>query len=177
MPLKERNNIFIRISLIVVTSLCLLAAGCRTQNKEELSDSEKRIQDSISRIEQSKRVDSMKRKNPLLIMPPDSQYTGSYVDKYSSGITKFVGFYRQGKRHGQWLSFYPNGLAWSEMHYDKGLKQGPNSVYYESGKKRYAGFYKNDKQDSIWTYYDSLGVIIKKVVFENDKLIKELSLK
>lgn len=177
MPLKERNNVFIKLNIVVLTSLYLLTVGCSIQNKEELSESEKRQLDSISRIEQSKRVDSMKRKNPLLIMPPDSQYTGSYIDKYATGITKFVGFYRQGKRHGQWLSFYPNGLAWSEMHYDKGLKQGPNLVYYENGNKRYVGFYKNDKQDSVWTYYDSVGVIMKKVVFKNDKLIKEFNLK
>ncbi len=154
-------------------SLSFILTSCTTTVEEkELTPEEKLIQDSISKVEQKLKVDSMKKKNPLLILPPDSVYTGSYVDKYPSGITKFSGFFRFGQRHGQWFSFYPNGEAWSEMHYDKGLKQGPNIAYYENGKIRFSGFYKNDKQDSVWSYYDSLGNLAKKVVFKNDRIVE-----
>ena len=147
------------------------------QEEKELSPQEKITRDSISRKKQKVKVDSLKKKNPLLIMPPDSAYTGDYVDKYSNGITKFKGYFRFGKRHGQWMSFYPSGLLWSEMHYDKGLRQGPNMTYFENGTPRYIGFYKNDKQDSIWCYYDTLGKLDQRVVFKNDIIIKKLPVK
>jgi len=176
MPLKGKSNIISKITIAIVP-LLLFVYSCSHNEKDEMTEAEKKAFDSISKIEQRKKSDSMKRTNPLLILPPDSEYTGNYIDKYETGITKFVGFYRQGKRHGQWMSFFPNGLAWSEMHYDKGLRQGPNLVYYNSGKLRYAGFYKNDLQDSVWTYYDSLGRANKKVIFKNDKVVKETELK
>lgn len=155
----------------------LLLSNCRQGEEKELSPEEKRLKDSLSKIEQKLRADSIKKTNPLLIVPPDSAYTGDYIDKYPNGIVKFRGNFRFGERHGQWMSFYPNGLAWSEMHYDKGLRHGPNLAYYTDGKLRYSGFYKNDYKDSVWCYYDSLGVMVEKVLFKDDKYIKSLSVK
>lgn len=156
---------------------CTILFSCNNSEKEkEFSPKEKRVHDSISKAEQKRISDSLKRGNPLLIMPPDSSYTGTYIDKYPSGITKFKGFYRFGKRHGQWFSFYPTGEMWSEMHYDKGVRHGINNTFYENGKPRYTGFYKNDKRDSIWCFYDTLGHIAGKVLMKNDKEVKRLPL-
>jgi len=154
----------------------VLFASCNPAEEKVLGPKEKRYNDSISKIEQRKQSDSLRKTNPLLIVPPDSTYTGDYVDKYPNGITKFRGNFRFGQKHGQWMSFYPNGLAWSELHFDKGLRHGPNIAYSEDGKMRYSGFYKNDVKDSTWTYYDSLGVVVKKIVFKNDHFVKELPL-
>jgi len=151
--------------------------SCNNNGEKQLTEDEKHVMDSLSKVEQRKKADSMKQKNPLLIMPPDSNYTGDYVDKYPNGIVKFRGFFRFGKRHGQWMSFYPSGLIWSEMYYDKGLREGPNTTYFEDGKKRYEGFYKNDKRDSVWRYYDSTGTIAEKVLFKADRVVKKLPLK
>lgn len=168
--------------IIYILSACFpfFLTSCKNETVSEeknLSIEEKFILDSLSKVQQKKRGDSLKKKNPLLILPPDSNYTGDYVDKYPSGITKFKGFFRFGQRHGQWLAFYPDGLLWSELHFDKGLRHGPNTAYYTNNKMRYTGFYKNDLQDSTWIYYDSLGKIMKKVVFSNDRIVKELPVK
>jgi hypothetical protein len=158
--------------------LVLFVASCTSGSGDKpLSAEEKSSQDSLSRIEQRMKADSLRGTNPLLIVPPDSAYTGDYVDKYPNGITKFKGLFRFGERHGQWMSFYPNGLVWSEMHYDKGLRHGPNMAYYTDGILRYSGFYKNDLKDSVWAYYDSLGVMAQKILFKNDRFVKELPLK
>jgi hypothetical protein len=163
---------------LLMALLFIFIAACNTSVTEQkiVSPEEKANLDSLSKVAQKLKVDSLKKQNPLLILPPDSVYTGDYTDKYSNGIIKFKGFFRFGKRHGQWMSFYPTGLLWSEMHYDKGIRQGPNLTYFENGKLRYTGFYKNDKQDSIWVYYDSIGKIAEKVVFKNDKIVKRLPL-
>lgn len=165
-------------NFITVFSVAALFFACNeTPKTKEVTEHEKQVQDSLSKLEQKRRGDSLKQKNPLLIIPPDSNYTGDYVDKYETGIVKFKGFFRFGKRHGQWMSFYPSGLAWSEMHYDKGLREGPNIAYYNGGGKRYEGFYKNDMRDSTWCYYDSIGKMIEKVEFKNNKIVKNLPLK
>jgi antitoxin component YwqK of YwqJK toxin-antitoxin module len=155
--------------------ICLLSfSNCTSPEEKKITEEEKHYMDSVSKARQKLKVDSLKQKNPLLIMPPDSDYTGAYVDKYPSGITKFRGSFRFGKRHGQWMSFFPNGLLWSEMQYDKGLREGANIAYFENGKIRYSGFYKQDVKDSIWCYYDSLGKLSEKVLFKNDRFIKEI---
>lgn len=159
---------------LLVPVLVLLLGSCGSGD-----DTEKglHLNDSLSKAQQRMHTDSLKQKNPLLILPPDSDYTGDYIDKYSNGIIKFRGQYRFGQRHGQWMSFYPNGAAWSEMHYDKGLREGPNLTYFENGKMRYQGFYKHDKQDSVWCYYDSIGNLAVRVLYKNDLIIKKLPVK
>jgi antitoxin component YwqK of YwqJK toxin-antitoxin module len=161
-----------KLLLPILASTLLFACGTKEKSEAVL-----RSEDSLSRSRQRLHADSLKRSNPLLIAPPDSQYTGSYTDKYPSGITKYVGYFRFGKRHGQWMAFYPNGTAWSEMHYEKGLRHGLNIAYFENGKKRYEGFYKNDQQDSVWTYYDSTGRLAEKVLFRNSRIIRRLDAK
>ena len=167
------NKLVIVFSTVVFVSL----AACTSHEEKEISPQEKRAKDSVSKIEQKIVVDSLKKANPLLILPPDSLYTGDYTDKYPNGIVKFKGLFRFGQRHGMWMSFYPNGLAWSEMHYDKGLRHGPNNTYYENGSMRFSGFYKNDVKDSIWCYYDSIGNMAEKILFKEDRMVRKLPLK
>lgn len=161
------------IKSITIATLTLAFAACNVSS--EPTDREREVNDSISKEQQRRAADSAKRSNPLIIAPPDSTYTGSYIDKYPNGITKFTGFFRFGQRHGQWMSFYPNGIAWSEMHYDKGLRHGPNIAYYPDGTKRYEGVYKYDKQDSVWCYYDSLGKLAEKVLFKDSRIVRKLA--
>jgi len=181
------QKMFIRIlsSSLPVSNLCrtfmvivgLVLVSCKNDEAKVLTAEEQLVADSVSRSAQRAKSDSLKKANPLLIMPPDSNYTGDYTDKYESGVVKFKGFFRFGERHGQWMSFYPSGILWSELHYDKGMRHGLNNTYFESGVKRYEGFYKNDLQDSVWTYYDTTGVIAQKVLYKNDRIIKQLPLK
>src|ERR1043166_6703597 len=73
----------------------LLLNACKGDNKtaEEINLEKKREADSLARLRQRRQGDSLKKTNPLLIVPPDSSYTGDYVDKYPAGIIKFKGFF------------------------------------------------------------------------------------
>ena len=104
-------------TLALLTTFVSLVWACSTPYSK-INEEGKRLADSVSKLSQRQHGDSLKRLNPLLILPPDSDYTGSYVDKYPNGIVKFSGYFRFGERHGQWMSFHPNGLAWSELHFD-----------------------------------------------------------
>ena len=162
-----------KIYILSLSCFFIFLFSCTSDDK--FTESEKQIIDSISKVEQKFKADSLKRNNPLLIVAPDTNYTGDYVDKYLNGITKFKGYFRFGKRHGQWLSFYPNGLMWSEMFYDKGLRDGKNTTYFENGKIRYIGFYKNNLQDSIWTYFDTIGKVATTLLYQKDRIVKKIN--
>ena len=83
--------------------LVLLIWSCSNEKQEEtpLSREEQIIRDSLSLVNQKAKADSLKKLNPLLILPPDSNYSGDYIDKYDNGLVKFRGTFRFGERHGQ----------------------------------------------------------------------------
>lgn len=152
-----------RLKYIICFSFMLALFACNTSSDKE----DARVQDSIKNVQRIDSITKEKKKNIYLIEPPDSDYTGDYLDKYENGNTKFKGFFRFGKRHGQWVAFYANGLMWSECFYDKGLRHGANNVYYENGNPRYKGWYKDDIRDSLWIFYDVSGIEQKRALFRN----------
>jgi hypothetical protein len=161
-------------NILIPVLLCIVFICCDNKNSSGNSEA---TNDSLSKVHQRAQSDSLRKTNPLLIVPPDTDYTGEYVDKYPTGIIKFRGQFRFGERHGHWLSFFPNGRLWSEMHYDRGSREGANIVYNEKGKLLYSGFYKKDKKDSIWTYYDTAGTVAEKLRYKNDRVLEKLPLR
>lgn len=151
------------ILLFVFISLSILFFNCKSDGE---ANAEKMKQDSLKNA--SLKSNSNSAYSQYLISPPDSDYTGDYVDKYPNGIIKFTGFFRFGQRHGQWMAFYDNGLKWSECFYDKGKKHGASMVYHPNGKLFYSGWYKNDLKDSLWFYYDTIGKEVDRRAFRND---------
>jgi hypothetical protein len=173
MQLNVKNKKFKFVGAVVVLLVTLNACN-ENKTPEQLSTEEKRASDSLAKVRQKRQGDSLKKTNPLLIIPPDSSYTGDYVDKYGgSGIIKFKGFFRFGQRHGQWFAFYPSGQKWSEMEFDNGLKHGLNIAYYPDGKKRFEGYYKKDVQDSVWVYYDSVENVLETHIYKLGQIVEK----
>lgn len=156
------------IQLIPYSILCLLMFACGSKNNSSKTSGN----DSSKLTEKSAVNNDLKNElNAYIIAPRDTNYTGEYLDKYPNGNTKFKGYFRFGKRHGQWMAFYANGVLWSECYYDNGLKHGLSKVYYENSKPRYNGYFTNDKRDSLWVFYDEYGSVLKQVRFKNDEQV------
>lgn len=145
----------------------LMLVSCNQQKENELQ--EFLINETPSTNKPQQEVNEYYIKEPA-----DSMYTGSVEEKYSNGIVKYKGFYRFGKRHGEWLYFYPNGNLWSECTYNRGKMNGKSNVYYPNGQLFYSAFYKHDKKDSTWTYYDSTGKETRQEIYKDGKLIKRI---
>ncbi len=158
----------IKKTILITTafiSLNFLFANCKSN--QQTNDVLK--QDSIAKAATALAANtSTTQFSKYIINPPDSDYTGDYLDRYPSGIVKFKGFYRFGKRHGQWMAFYENGEMWSECFYDKGNKNGSSKVFYSTGNLQYQGWFKNDLRDSLWFFYDQTGKEIDKRAYRND---------
>ena len=73
---------------------------------------------------------------------------------------KVKGYFRFGKRHGQWFYYYPNGLLWSEGLFNNGKMDGPSKAYQENGKLKQEGSYKMDKAIGEWNFCDTSGSVI-----------------
>lgn len=87
---------------------------------------------------------------------------GEYFEYHESGGIKIRGFYNDNlTREGLWLSYYENGIKWSEAYYSDGKRNGHNITFYPSGKIRFVGEYKDDKKTGTWTFYDETGAVTK----------------
>lgn len=61
----------------------------------------------------------------------------------------------EGKRHGIWTSYFPDGKKQSITEYKHGLKDGYSIVYQSNGAIYYKGEYRNDKMVGTWDFYDT----------------------
>ena len=137
---------------VSLLGLALMGASCRSNQKTISADKPETTQDSVG-----KQLKSQIDKIVDDLAPPDTDYTGEFFQKYENGVVKTKGFFRFGKRHGQWYYFYPNGYLWSEAFYDNGKMNGHSKVYYENGKTYYEGDYKGDVAVGAWHYFDTTG--------------------
>ena len=119
------------------------------------------------------------------------------VEHYDNGVVKIRGKERDGKRIGKWESFYENGYkeggfeeagsgaggaadgleALRENNYKSGYRDGPTIVYYKNGMMRYDGRYYNDERTGIWQFYDSTGVLIKKLDMDSTTFVPDSLMK
>lgn len=60
----------------------------------------------------------------------------------------------QGKRHGVWTHYFPDGKPQSVVEYKNGIRDGYTIVYHSNGSIYYSGEYRNDEMVGTWSYYD-----------------------
>ena len=95
------------------------------------------------------------------------QKSGMYTEKYPNGQVKIEGMLnKKSERVGLWISYYENGVKWSESYYEKGLLNGHSVTFFPSGKIRYVGEYINDKKVGDWKFYDESGELSKTENFD-----------
>lgn len=89
---------------------------------------------------------------------------------YENNQLEFEGEYDvEGRRHGQWKYFFPNGALWSIGSFDHGIKTGKKEVYWPSGQMRYEGQFEKDQKQGKWVFYQEDGSVLQEIVFKNDE--------
>jgi antitoxin component YwqK of YwqJK toxin-antitoxin module len=84
-----------------------------------------------------------------------------------------VGQYKNGKESGLWKWFDNDSLLTESLLYKNGSGNGEHILYHKNGRIKSKGIILNEKPDGIFNMYDSNGVRIKKMVFENGILKNE----
>lgn len=85
---------------------------------------------------------------------------------YQDGVKMMEGTFTDGKRHGKWFYWYPDGQLWTEGTYEMEVEQGYKVVFHESGNKYYEGNYKDGNRSGIWKFYDTNGILLKEIDYD-----------
>lgn len=140
-----KSRIFIYSLLFTVYSLTACSSGADEKKKDEANGKTMSVDTSLHGLT------GVIEKNPPV------QY-GDYITKYPNGIIKMKGYYVNGKRNGQWTSFFESGNVQSEGFFKDGLRDGKALVYHGNGKIYYEGYYKDGREVGKWVFYDTSGV-------------------
>jgi len=79
------------------------------------------------------------------------------TDFHRDGSKKMEGDLINGKRDGEWFSWYPDGTIWSEGSYENGKRTGYSKAYYANGIVHLEGSYKDGKKVGDWKVFNSDG--------------------
>lgn len=99
---------------------------------------------------------------------------GQVVNYYENGQVEDESTMFNGARTGKYIYRYDNGQTMKEENFSAGLKEGKYFEWYKDGKKWVEGNYKADKQDSVWTWYDTTGVVKSIQLYKDGEFIKAI---
>lgn len=109
-----------------------------------------------------------------VIVKDSSVADGEEIIRYKNGVVKMRGMKKNGKREGEWRSFYENGSPWSITNFKEGKKEGPTTTWYENEQMRYQGFYTNDVESGKWKFWNERGVVVQEADYDKkpgDKIV------
>ncbi len=93
---------------------------------------------------------------------------------HTGGTLMEVCQYFDGKRDGDYESYYYNGQMRKEGQYVYGKKHGMWTYYYlTTGEKRSEGQYHNGHRDGQWKFYNSKGQLARTITYKYGEVIME----
>ena len=99
---------------------------------------------------------------------------GTYIYEKGNWESKYVGEYKDGKRHGQGTFTWPSGSKYAGEFKD-GIRNGQGTYTFTNGNK-YVGEFKDGKRHGQGTLTGKKGIVLKgkvlKGTFENGEFIK-----
>ncbi|MEQ8469892.1 MAG: CHAT domain-containing protein [Marinoscillum sp.] len=72
-------------------------------------------------------------------------------------------------KHGQAISYHPNGVIESKVNYNYDSLEGPFEMYHDNGLLSGTGLFKDNKRTGNWEYYGKNGIISSTFQYENGK--------
>lgn len=99
---------------------------------------------------------------------------GQIISYYENGQIKDESTILNGVRTGKYIYRYENGQAKKEEYFSEGLKEGKFFEWYKDGTIWVEGFFKADKQDSVWSWYDTTGIVESIQLFKEGEFIKNI---
>jgi hypothetical protein len=90
---------------------------------------------------------------------PPTNFTGIWITYFVNGQKSHEIRYDDGKYHGEFIAYSPDGSKCYVQHYDHHVAEGADTGYFASGRTNYYGVYKGGKQVSTWTWYNEDGSV------------------
>lgn len=95
--------------------------------------------------------------------------TGPVKAWYDNGQRHMAGYYKDGKRHGEFAWWHDNGHRKSIASYDQGQRVGKWIWWHENGIKAAEGVFKDDKAIGQWTAWNDVGEITSQRELDTDR--------
>ena len=156
------KKIFKYVVLIVIITVFISSACSRP--RAHVAEYYSYLEDSTN-INVSSKLHKHHKKVPKLVYyyKGDDSTNCKEIQYYEDGSKKMEGNYVNDFRNGTWTAWYRNGQLWSQGDYKDGYAIGTRKVYYPNGKLYIVGDYEHGKRTGDWTFYDSLGTVLKKI--------------
>ena len=84
---------------------------------------------------------------------PDENNQSETVGLTKEGKVSLEGKFKDGKPHGTWITFFPDGRPRWKGNKKEGLSHGPYIMWYPNGKKKMEGSYKNGQKEGLSTIW------------------------
>jgi len=97
--------------------------------------------------------------------------TGILAIHHANGSLAVRKKYLDGLLHGQWISWYPNGVKREECHFEKGKIQGTWNAWHENGRKAKTLQCKLGLMEGDYLTWWPNGKMAKKLQFKGGKLL------
>ena len=92
------------------------------------------------------------------------------------------GEYKNGKKHGPWKLYYPNGQLKSEAAFHEGLYTGYYCSYHETGAKKFEGWYapirgnsSDGRKEGEWLIRNRDGVLEERIVYDRGRIVERVA--
>ena len=93
------------------------------------------------------------------------------------------GEYKNGKKHGLWKLYYPNGQLKSEATFHEGLYTGYYCSYHDNGAKKFEGRYapilgnsRDGRKEGEWLIHNRDGVLEERIVYDRGRIVERVAL-
>ena len=90
---------------------------------------------------------------------------------------------KNGKKHGPWKLYYPNGQLKSEATFHEGLYTGYYCSYHDNGAKKFEGWYapirgnsRDGRKEGEWLIHRRDGVPEERIVYDRGRIIERVAL-
>lgn len=150
-PFKERNDM--KNLWIILIGLGLFTS-CGQQ------ESAAPEQELIERVDETFPDGKPKA---ISFLPSSGNEIVKQVTYHENGQIKTEGSFSNGKRDGEWKSFYEDGTPWSLNTYKEGILDGAYMAWHENGQVRIEGQYINGVETGIWKYFTADGILVKEI--------------
>ena len=148
-------------------ALCAFAlVACKQTNKDAQNTAATERKDTLKAIPFDSAV------HPAAVANPQMK-DGMNIVRWPNGTVKMQGNYKDGKRTGEWQSFFQNGKLNSDEFFVEGQTDGKVTVYYENGQKMYEGENHNGKLAGVWNYWDEKGKLTKTTDYSKQQTTKK----
>jgi len=135
--------------------ICLIS-GCDSTEKEFLGDQKVNGKEK-----------SLKSVNGVVFQHNET-FTGIIYTLYpDTQDTADITGYLNGREHGIWKKFYPNGKLQQQREFDQGKKTGVYVGWWENGNKKISYLFDNDEYNGLCKEWNAEGKLIKEMNYKN----------